>query len=246
MSEERESDMGQTVVVFIILAVVFIILPTILKRLTGKDIFEVLVGRPLVKKQKTEDAKGNGGSADPSSKGRDENKEKNSSKADILQLVSEVVSFARRNQFSAIVPGALRKDELETMLPVILVMRSCVVGINVFGYGGAVSAKRSDDTWTQTLNGATREIPSPLKVSGKQEKILKEILRRSGYESVGVSVISVFTSKDVKITGPSAQEIIRPQALVGELRKNKYMKTKDVDTAAVGKVLADLRVRKDN
>lgn len=239
--------MAQTVTVFIVLAVVFVLLPAILKKLTGRDFTELLVGRPLFRR-KGEKGRAAGTPSGEDSKGEEhdnkEKKERNSTKADILQTVSDVASFARRNQYYAIIPGVLKKEELETKLPAIIVMRSGVVGINLFGYGGAVSAKKDDPEWTQTMNGETRSIPSPLAVSENMRKVLMQILREIGYPEVEVTVISVFTQKEVRITGPSATEVIHSKALIGELGKNRYVRTKDVDVKKLGEALSFFQVRK--
>ena len=237
--------MAQTVTFIVVLAVVFVLLPALLKKLTGRDFIEILVGRPLFRKKEKEDQAGGAASPEIRQTGDDskEKKEKNSTRADILQTVSEVASFARRNQYYAIIPGVLKKGDLETKLPAILVMRSGVVGINLFGYGGAVSAKKDDPEWTQTMNGETRPIPSPLKVSENMRKVLMQILREIGYPEVEVSVVSVFTQKDVRITGPAATEVVRAKSLIGELGKSRYVRTKDVDVKKLGEALAFFQVR---
>ncbi len=238
--------MGQTVAMIAVMAAVFIILPAILKKLTGKDIIELLVGRPLFGKRKK-----NGGSSNasgPQAEGqaadadKDSKKEKNSNNSDILKTVSDCMNFARRNQYYPIVPGILKKGALETKLPVIMVMRSGVVGINFFGYGGAVSAKKDDEMWTQTMNSESRQIPSPLRQSERQKQILKQFLQECGYRDVDVSVISVFTEKNVKVTGPMAAEVVRAQNLIGEMGKNRYIQSKGVDPKAVGKALSAYQV----
>ncbi len=241
--------MAQTITIIVVLALVFVVLPAILKKLTGRDFIELLVGRPLFGKRKRgEDGSrkdgGAGGSTSKTEDDRDSKKEKNSSNADILSTVSEVVKFARRNQYYVIVPGILKKGDLETKLPVILVMRSGVVAINMFGYGGAVSAKKDDEMWTQTMNGESRQIPSPLQVSARMQQTLKQILREIGYGEVDAAVISVFTEKNVKITGPSATEVVRSSALIGELGKSRYLKTKDVDVRELGDALSVFQVRR--
>ncbi len=235
--------MAQTVTIFIVLALVFIILPVLLKRLTGKDFLQLLVGRSLAKKRRggrdsgAKDGSGDDGTED------NRHREKNSSKNDILQTVSELTSFARRNQYYAIIPGMLAKGELETKLPVILVMRSGVVGINLFGYGGELSAKKDDPEWTQTMNGETVRIPSPIVVSEAARRNLSQIMREIGYGEIEVSVISAFTQKNVKITGPMASEVVRSRALTGELSKSRYVQSKDVDVKAVGEALSVWQVR---
>lgn len=230
--------MGQTIIIFIILAVVFLVLPAVLKRKTGKDFFQLLLGRPLDKKGAKDDAAQNGGSAKAAQAAKGEKKRRNSSKDDILSAVSQVVSFARRNQFQAIIPGALKGKNAETRLPVILVMRSGVVGINMFGYGGEVTGSRTDEEWKQSLNGVSGPVPSPLKATEKQENALREIMSEIGYPDVPVSIINVFTSRDVKITGSGAAEVIHTKSLIPELGKNRYMRTAGVDVRTVGEKLS--------
>ncbi len=241
--------MAQTVTIIVVLALVFIILPAILRKLTGRDFIELLVGRPLFGKSRQKQAgsqNSQGTGSDPSKEGEDKDsrKEKNSTNADILSTVSEVVNFSRRNQYYAIVPGILKKEDLETKLPAILVMRSGVVGINLFGYGGAVSAKKDDAMWTQTMNGESRQIPSPIQVSARMQQVLKQILREIGYGEVDVNVISVFTEKNVKITGPSATEIVRAKDLIGEMGKKRYVTSKGVDVKELGNALSVFQVKR--
>ncbi len=238
--------MSQTVAMIAVMAVVFIILPAILKKLTGRDFIELLVGRPLFGKRKKDknpsDSAKSGGEGKNSDSEKGGKKEKNSDNSDILKTISDCMNFARRNQYYPIAPGILKKGALETKLPVILVMRSGVVGINLFGYGGAVSAKKDDEMWTQTMNGDSRQIPSPVRQSERQSQILKQFLTECGFRDVDVSVVSVFTQKSVKVTGPSSGEVIMAQNLIGELGKRRYIQSKGVDTRAVGKALSVYQV----
>ncbi len=234
--------MGQTIAMIAVMAVVFIILPAILKKLTGKDFIELLVGRPLFGKRRKDKASSAGqkedGQVATGDSDKDGRKEKNSSQSDIYKTISDCINFARRNQYQTVIPGILKKGALETKLTMIIVMRSGVVGINTFGYGGAVSAKKDDETWTQTMNGESRQIPSPILQSERQTQFLKQFLAEAGYRDVDVSVVSVFTEKNVKVTGPMAAEIVPADKLIGELGKNRYIQTKDVDVKAVGKALS--------
>lgn len=237
--------MTQTITFFIVLVLVFVILPAVLKKLTGRDFTELLVGRRLSgqRSNRKEDGGTGGENTGEKSAEREGKKEKNSTKADILRTLSDIAAFARRNQYYAIIPGILRKGELETKLPAILVMRSGVVGINLFGYGGSVSAKKDDPEWTQTINGESRQIPSPIQASEAAKQALGRILAQIGYGEVEVNVISAFTQKDVRITGPMASEVIRSGALTGELGKSRYVRTKNVDVKDVGSALAVFQVR---
>ncbi len=234
--------MAQTVTFFVILALVFVILPVVLRKLTGRDFIELLVGRPLFGKRKGSGSSPSGKRDDSSGQGQDQDsdtkKEKNGSNSDIIRAVSDIVGFARRNQYYPIVPGILKSGKLETKLAAIVVMRSGVVGIDLFGYGGSVSAKKDDTVWKQTMNGRTREILSPVKICEDQKQILKQFLQGAGYSGIEVSVLPVFTAKDVNITGPSASEVIHVDKMIGELGKNKYVQTKDVDVKAVGTALS--------
>lgn len=159
---------------YILLAVLLVILGIIIGKLIekysgGRSAIEVLTG----KKNRSQRDK-----AGKSSKSLGE--EHNSSRDDVLSCISSLTSFARRNHFVLLYPGTLKKGNVQATLLGVLVMRSGIVGINIFGFGGTVRGSSSEGAWTQTLNGRTQPIPNPLERCREQEAALRAILHSEG------------------------------------------------------------------
>lgn len=163
-----------TTVNYILLAILLIIVGMIIAKLIekysgGRSAIEVLTGRkPGGRRNKAEKSSKNLGG------------EHNSSRDDVLSCISSLTSFALRNHFVLLYPGTLKKGNVQTTLLGVLVMRSGIVGINIFGFGGTVRGSSSEGDWTQTLNGKTQSIPNPLERCREQEAALCAILHSVG------------------------------------------------------------------
>ena len=106
--------------------------------------------------------------------------EKNSSRNEVLDLVSLLLSTARQIGGTLVYPGVLTDGNHQTSLIGVMITKKMAVGINVFGFGGKVKGDRETGPWTQTMNGVTKQIPNPLERSAVQLKQLEGVLASAG------------------------------------------------------------------
>ena len=97
-----------------------------------------------------------------------------------------------------------------------------IIGINVFGFGGNVQADRETGPWKQTMNGETKQIPNPLERCQEQKKQLEGILASAGLSDIPVTVLPVFTSKTVVLTGYLKGRCCRSDDLKDILTREEY------------------------
>ncbi len=171
--------------------------------------------------------------------------EKNSSRNDVLDLVSMLISTARQIDGTLVYPGALTDGKHQTSLIGIMITKRMAVGINVFGFGGKVKADRETGPWTQTMNGVTKQIPNPLERCAEQKKQLEGILSSAGLSDVPVRVLPVFTSKTVVLNGSLKGRCYRPVTLKETLLLEDYSGDGPVAVKESGKKLQAMMPQKE-
>lgn len=171
--------------------------------------------------------------------------EKNSTRNDVLDLVSMMISTARRIDGTLVYPGALSDGKHQTSLIGIMITKKMAVGINVFGFGGKVKADREKGPWTQTMNGETKQIPNPLERCEEQKKQLEGILLSAGLSDIPVQVLPVFTSKTVVLNGSMKGHCYSPLTLKDTLLKEEYSGEGSVAVKETGKKLQAMMPQKE-
>ncbi len=134
------------IAVFIIMALVLIVLPILLGRLSGRSPMEVIFGRRV-----NDTAFGQGKDGEKEKAGP---VQKNSTKQELMTLISDLLSYSRRNHFYCFTPGTLEVNGEVASLSAVIVTRSAVLGFNCFGYGvftaGSVELKNRSGTQCYT------------------------------------------------------------------------------------------------
>ena len=171
--------------------------------------------------------------------------EKNSSRNDVLDLVSMLVSTARQIGGTLVYPGVLTDGTHTTSLIGIMITKKMAVGLNVFGFGGKVKADRETGPWTQTMNGVTKQIPNPLERSAGQQKQLEEVLASAGFPDIPVRVLPVFTSKTVVLTGSMKGRCYKSESLKALLMQEEYSGDGPVRPKETGKKLKAMMPQKE-
>ena len=236
----------QTVILAGILGLVFIALPVFLGKKSGVSPMELLFGSRINNTPFRKDA---GEDTAENEEKKRETKGKriqtNGSKQDLLQLISSLVSFGRKNHFYTIAPGTVQWEGQTASLAVIFITRSAVIGINCFGYGGVIDCERGDMDWTQSINGEKRKLESPVKKNENQKAILKGALTECGYGGLPVYVYGVFTTKDVRLKGRSGDGFYTRDELLQALSATKLLRDDGVDMQKVGSALAEKAAKPD-
>ena len=89
--------------IILIMIAVMIVIPVIFARLSGKNPMEIFFGRRV-----NDTGFGAGGKKQDPQAGKKGKEEKNSSRNDLMVLISDLTTYARRNHFYMIMPGTLQ------------------------------------------------------------------------------------------------------------------------------------------
>ena len=218
--------------VILIMVAVLIVLPVIFARISGKNPMEMFFGSRVNKTSFAGEKPENEKQREPK-KGR----EKNSTKNDIMVLISRLLTYARRNRFYTIVPGTLTIGERTASLAAVVVTRGCVLGVNCYGFGGSIEGKSESSDWVQTLNGERKSFPSPTVKNEEQRKILADVLVDAGYPEVDAQVVGVFTEPKVRFTKVAGKGCYTMDMFRDFLASDTCMRSKDLDPSEIGKKL---------
>lgn len=215
--------------IIIIMITVLIVIPIIFARMSGKNPMEIFFGSRVNdsafgKKDNPESTTGKGA----------KKTEKNSNKNDLLNTLSSLANYTRRNRFYLIVPGTLEYGGKMANLAAIIITRRGVIGVNCFGYGGKIVAGSGKDDWTQTLNGEKTKFGSPVAKNEEQAKILKSVLDAEGLGDIEYRVIGVFTAPNVQLSGARSSHCYNRDSLREFLASDACMVSHDITPKEVG------------
>ena len=223
----------ETLILYAIISVVLIGIPTLLAKKFGKNPMELLFGERVNrtifgKKEKK----------DPQDK-----KKQGNPKNDLLTLVSNLATYARKNHFQLIVPGTLSHNGTVAVLTAILITRSKVVGINCFGFSGSITARAGNKDWMQLLDGEQHPFPSPVKKNQNQEAIVRQVLEDTGFTGTEVEIIGIFTSPTVKLFSVTGTNCYTKNDAMAYLNSECFLKDTGLDPAKIEQALAPKIVR---
>jgi hypothetical protein len=245
---------SQMIALVAIMALVLIVLPILMGKLTGRSPLEILLGSRanksiFVKKEKAEEAaaeenetnggKGNaaGKTGTKGAKGKNSGKEKNSSRQELMTAISGLLSYGRKNRFFCIVPGTLEHGDDVASLAVLMVTRNSVIGFNCFGYGGTIYGAIGNEEWKQVMNGEEISFESPVARNKKQREIVNAVLKECGYPEIRTEIYGVFTAAGVVMRDHRGTYCHTYDAMMETLKGNRFLEDKGVDPLKVGKEL---------
>ena len=230
-----------TLILAVIMGLVFIALPVFLGRKSGKSPMQLIFGNQVKgtlfdkNRKKGEDETGEEKASPPKSA-----LEKNGSKQELLDMISSLASYARRNQFFFLSPGTVMSQGETATLAVILITPCACVGINCFGYGGTIQCERNDTDWMQTLNGEKIALPSPAKKNAAQRRILRQALESCGYGNIPVYVLGAFTNAKARLKHRTGDGFYQKKELLEHLDSDRYHADGGIRPNEVGKALEKL------
>ena len=123
----------------------------------------------------------------------------NATKADMLELLSTLITFARRNKIGIVFPGTVEYGNEVAPLLALLVTKSEVIGVSSFGYGGTITEGKGDGDWTQHMNGQDKKIGSPTVMNRKQYRICRQAMDAAGMKDISLRIAGVFTNRHVTL-----------------------------------------------
>ena len=226
-----------SIILYAIIIVVLLGVPVVISRKFGIKPMEMLFGklanRGIFKSDKDEAKNGH----------PKEKKQTNSNRNDLLDLISRLATYARRNHFRMIVPGTLSCDGTIAILTALILTRSGVVGINCFGFGGRVDAQNGDKDWVQTMNGEENAFPNPVTKNRNQEKLVRQVLEEVGFAGADVEIVGVFTAPSVWLTNTSGTNCYTREDALKYLRGDAFLKDGGLDPKALEAALQPRIVR---
>ena len=226
--------MAEMLPVFIIMALVMIVLPIGLGRLSGKSPMEVFFGSRVKDSAfGAGETKGTDGEKKAKSGGKQE-VQAGSTRQELMECISMLLSYARRNRFYCMVPGTVTADGETASLAAVIVTRSAVLGFNCFGYGGKIFASRTDGPWLQNAGDGEKEIDSPTVRNRKQKEILDKALASCGLEGLETRVFGVFTAGSAKLKNSGGTGCVTVRELQEVLGSDRILKDGGVDPKETG------------
>lgn len=123
----------------------------------------------------------------------------NSSHQDIIQMVSDLIIFSRKNKTGLVYPGTIRFGGKTGNLAAFVVTRSRIIGLNCFGFAGTITQDRASGRWTQQINGITQSVPDPLKLNDEQYRLARSAMDANGMKDLPLEVAAVFTNRHVHL-----------------------------------------------
>lgn len=227
-----------SIILYSIIVVVLIGVPVLISRKIGIKPMELLFGkmanRGLFKSKKDD--------SQQSDKPK-ERKQTNSNRNDMLDLISRLATYARRNHFRLIVPGTLSCGDEMAVLTALIITRCGVVGINCFGFGGRVVAEGGGKDWVQIMNGTQTAFPNPVTKNRNQEALVRRVLEAVGYPTAQVEVVGVFTSPSVWLSNTAGTNCYTKEEAMKVLRGDAYLRDGGLDPRALEAVLQPRIIR---
>lgn len=168
---------------------------------------------------------------------------KNGGKNEMLELLSELLTFARRHGAAVVYPGTIQVDGELTTLMALLVMRSEVIGINCYGFAGTITVGKNGDSWNQHMNGADIAIPNPVRLNQKQFLLLRKAMNAHGMENTALRIAGVFTNRDAVLAVGSGTGLMTRKELLSQLKEQAAVEEPRLEPAKTAKRLNELVVR---
>ena len=226
-----------SIILYSIIIVVLLGIPVVISKKLGAKPMEMLFGK-LANRGIFKADKGESRSSQPQVK-----KQTNSSRNDLMDLISRLATYARRNHFRMIVPGTLSCDGTIAVLTALILTRSRVVGINCFGFGGRIDAADGEKDWVQVMNDAQTTFPSPVMKNRNQDRIVRQVLEEVGYAGTDVEVIGVFTASSAWLSNASGTNCYTKEDALKYLRSDAFLRDKGLDPKALEAALQPRIVR---
>ena len=196
-------DAWNILVVVVLALILLLILPMVAARNGTKSFTQALMA-PLHRKKKRGPL---GLEVEPEKK--PERHVNNSMQGELTAIVSQLITFTKRQHYTLVYPGTIQEDGQLTTTLALVVTPGGVVGLNCFGFAGEIRpGDQPNDQWRQHINHTDNRIPNPVTTSEKQQVLLRRAMDRAGLSGIPVEVIAVFTSKEARLTGVSARSAL--------------------------------------
>lgn len=228
-------DAWNILVVVVLALILLLILPMVAARNGTKSFTQALMA-PLHRKKKRGPL---GLEVEPEKK--PERHVNNSMQGELTAIVSQLITFTKRQHYTLVYPGTIQEDGQLTTTLALVVTPGGVVGLNCFGFAGEIRpGDQPNDQWRQHINHTDNRILNPVTTSEKQQVLLRRAMDRAGLSGIPVEVIAVFTSKEARLTGVSAQKCFDRDGMIAYLEQERFHSGPVEDTHETGVKLKSL------
>lgn len=173
-------------------------------------------------------------------KNRKEAHLQNGNSSELMEMLSNLVTFTSRHRFGLVYPGTMQLgDELTTLL-CLVVTRSEVIGINCYGFSGTISSGEGDDPWKQHINERDLEIPNPVVLNQQQYRMVRKKLDDAGLDGIPLRVVGVFTNRHTTLAVGEGFGVYTREDVLRMLRERAAGETVRIDPGKVAKEISAL------
>ena len=144
----------------------------------------------------------------------------NGHREDVRSLVSALMIVVRRKRFGLVYPGTVERDGQIASLAALIVTRKEIVGVNCFGFGGAIS-EQSPECWRQRIHGAEGNIPNPLEANRTQWRLVRATMDDLGLCDVPLRMVAVFTAQTLSLRTDHPGEVMDVEGLIAQIRNEE-------------------------
>lgn len=164
----------------------------------------------------------------------------NSHSGELMALVSQLISFCKKHDYTLVYPGTVADGDTVATLLALVVTPGGVVGLNCFGFAGTVTATSGNEPWKQHINHLDGTFPSPVAANEKQRALVRRVMDKAGLTGIPLEVIGVFTSSHVELVAPSSTRCFTREAAFAYLERDTYASGPVTDPHATGVQLKNL------
>lgn len=123
------------------------------------------------------------------------------SKNDYLQLLSGIVTVARKKKWLLIAPAVIEIEGVYTQLIALIVTEQKIIAVCAFGHGGIMVAAPDLQDWTQRVNDTEQKIKSPLKTIQNAQTVLTKVTADLDITTRSIEVFGGFTHPQATLQG---------------------------------------------
>ena len=261
--------------VMVLVIILCLTLPFIIKKITGKGIYEwlsslTLLGR-LEKKEaekklrEKEGPRKKYGISQVSSKNDTRKTAQNSRTSgqtmqedaqaqkhrarmlqnDWMRFLKRLLDFARKNQLFVLIPGDLVFENSTVQQTAVMVTKSRVIGVQSFVSGPDVKILDSGDVLMTKADGTKEQIPDPLKDADAAQETMVKILAQLGLDSAPCETMVVFTGQEASFGGNKSGRILNQEQFFARISSEPDLHTGGLDPKKAGKLLSTFRPGKN-
>ncbi len=167
----------------------------------------------------------------------------NGGKHEMMEALSQLITFSRRQKVGIVFPGTINVDGELTTLLCFLVMKSEVIGISCYGFAGTITAGKGDGPWNQHMNGADIQILNPVARDKSQQRLVRKAMDQHDMKNVPMRVVGVFTNRNAVLAVGEGTPVRTLHDFIAEMKVQAAEENERLDPNATARQLSALITR---